>query len=133
MKTVRVSEAVWDEIAKRGNFGETVDDVLRRVFKLDPSSESNPNFDQTASGQNSRRRRNKATNRMSAHISNRRLVVDFASGHRREFKLPDKSDKTGIRSTRDEACAFAEEHEATLGQVNAVKKALTGAGYYVSR
>jgi len=35
MRTLEVSNAVWDEIAKRGKFGETVDDVLRREFSID--------------------------------------------------------------------------------------------------
>jgi len=70
---------------------------------------------------------------MSSDVLSGKLIVEFASGHRREFKLPSKSDKQGIYSVRDEACPFAEEHEATLGQTNAVKKALTDAGYYVSR
>ena len=133
MKTVRVSEDVWDEIAKRGKFGESVDDVLRRVFGIDPVPETEVSYEQRSDSPRTSRRRNRATNRMSSHVSNGRLIVDFASGHRREFKTPDKSDKSGIRRVRDEACAFAEEHEATLGQVNAVKKALTDAGYYVSR
>jgi hypothetical protein len=33
-KKIPVSDAVWDEIAKRGSFGETEDTVLRRVFDL---------------------------------------------------------------------------------------------------
>ena len=35
MRTIKVSENVWNEIAKRGKFGETEDDVLKRVFGLD--------------------------------------------------------------------------------------------------
>lgn len=37
-RSIQVSGAVWAEIAKRGNFGETEDDVLRRVFGLAPES-----------------------------------------------------------------------------------------------
>jgi hypothetical protein len=33
-KQVMLSDTVWGEIAKRGNFGESEDDVLRRVFEL---------------------------------------------------------------------------------------------------
>lgn len=128
---MRVSEEVWDEIAKRGKFGESVDDVLRRVFDLEPDAQNEkriPTKRQSTPG-----RMNKATNRMSADVSNRRLIVAFRSGDREEFKLPDKSDKQGIRTVRDKASVFAERNGATLGQVNAVKKALTEAGYYVSR
>ena len=73
-----------------------------------------------------------------------RVVMEEYGHHYRFFELgremgvaedrmlPEKTDKSGIRRTRDQACAFAEEHDATLGQVNAVKKALTEGGYYVS-
>ena len=131
MRTVRISDEVWDEIAKHANFGDSVDDVLRRVFGL--ASELDDHASQPNTRVPRRPRRNRATNRMSSHVSNGRLIVDFASGHRREFKLPQKTDKSGIRLVRDEACLFADEHDATLGQLTAVKKALTDAGYYVSR
>ena len=32
--TIRLSMDVYHEVAKRGVFGESVDDVLRRVFEL---------------------------------------------------------------------------------------------------
>ena len=32
MRTIRISNEVWDEIAKKGKFGENEDDVLRRQF-----------------------------------------------------------------------------------------------------
>lgn len=31
-RTVRITHDVWDQIAKHGKFGETVSDVLRRIF-----------------------------------------------------------------------------------------------------
>ena len=34
MRTIRISEQVYKEIAKRGKFGETPNDVLERVFKI---------------------------------------------------------------------------------------------------
>ena len=34
MRNIRISEEVWQAIAKEGKFGETEEDVLRRVFKL---------------------------------------------------------------------------------------------------
>ena len=35
MVKIDVSEIVWKKIAAQGKFGETEDDVLRRVFKVD--------------------------------------------------------------------------------------------------
>ncbi len=125
MKTIRISEDVWNAIAAKGKFGETVDDVLRKVFGIVDSAKTS-----TFKGST---RRNKATNRMSANIERNKLIVEFQTGDRNEWKLPDRSDKNKIRSVRDSASEFAESIGATLGQVNAVKKALTDAGYYVSR
>ena len=34
MRTIRISDEVWDEIAKHGKFRENEGDVLRRVFGL---------------------------------------------------------------------------------------------------
>ena len=33
-RTIRISEDVYNEIAERGNFGDTPDTVLRKVFGL---------------------------------------------------------------------------------------------------
>ena len=46
---------------------------------------------------------------------------------------PLKTDKPALVSVRTAAVAFAGEHGATLGQVNAVKKALTENGYHLMR
>ena len=40
--TARLSLAVYAEISKRGVFGETVDDVLRRVFELPENDDVRP-------------------------------------------------------------------------------------------
>ena len=130
MRTVRVSDEVWDQIAKRGKFGESVDDVLRRVFGLDAAVENEVSDERQSRAPrfSTGRRRNKATNRMSSHVSNGRLVVDFAAGHRREFTTPEKSDKSGIRRVRDEACAFAEEHGATVSTIGMKRGRLNAIG-----
>lgn len=46
-KKIEISQEVWDEIARRGSFGESEDTVLRRVFGLSNASETSP----TAGGQ----------------------------------------------------------------------------------
>jgi negative regulator of replication initiation len=125
MKTIRISEAVYEQIAKRGVFGETPDDVLRRVFKLTPKTST------TMTG--GRRSPRKATNRMSARVEAGKLSVSFQTGEAESWDLPAKNDTEGIRKVRDDATEFAEMCGATEGQVNAVKKALTDKKYYVSR
>ena len=126
MRTVRISEAVYEVIASKGSFGETVDDVLRREFGVIDCSK-------TKSASKLGRRRNFATNRMSANISQGRLVVEFATGERKEWVLPVKSDKGKIRKSKDEAGVFAQNCGATEGQVNAVYKALTEGGYHLTK
>jgi len=41
MRTIRISEQVYKEIAKRGKFGETPNDVLERVFKITKTKPQN--------------------------------------------------------------------------------------------
>jgi negative regulator of replication initiation len=38
MKTIRISDDVWNAMAEYGKFGETPDDVLRRVLKISPNT-----------------------------------------------------------------------------------------------
>ena len=35
MKTIRISDDVWKAMAEHGKFGETPDDVFRRILKID--------------------------------------------------------------------------------------------------
>jgi uncharacterized protein (TIGR02391 family) len=77
-------------------------------------------------------RQRKATQRMSVRIRDNSIVVAFADSAS-EWLLPPREDKEGIRRVRDAAVGFATACGATLGQRNAVKKALTDTGYYVSR
>ena len=136
MRTIRISEGVWQAIAERGRFGETEDDVLRRVFEL-PAGVADGNGSGNSSalqGTRSRgRRRNLATKRLSAYVENQSLVLAFAGGPERRWKLSNRGDKAALKRVRTEAVEFAEEAGATLGQVNAVKKALTEAGYHLTK
>jgi len=34
MRTIRISDEVWNVMAKHGKFGETPDDVFRRILKI---------------------------------------------------------------------------------------------------
>ena len=139
MHTITISEPVWQAIASRGKFGETEDDVLRRVFNLAANTDttggnevkqlSNATTRQRSSGP----RHSRATDRMSSYISGTNLQVSFASGTSSSWPLPSKTDKAALRAMRDKAIAFATKNKATIGQVNAVKKALTDAGYHLTK
>jgi hypothetical protein len=136
MRTIDVSEEVWQAIAAQGKFGETEDDVLRRILKL-PVSTDQPRAPSKGNGASRRPsalpRRSFATQRMSAYINNGQLHVSFAGGPARSWSLPGKSDKAALLTMREKAVAFVRENNATLGQVNALKKTLTDAGYYLTR
>lgn len=133
MRTIKVSEDVWCAIASQGKFGETEDDVLRRVFKLPPDSiaegpNTSPNIPKGRLP-----RKSFAKQKMSSYIQSNHLHVSFQDGSSDSWILPNRSDKNGIRTVRDRAVAFAKENKATIGQINAVKKALTDNGYHLTK
>lgn len=133
MRTIKVSEDVWQAIAGRGKFGETEDDVLRRVFELPPDSGNNGDYTAKDIPTPRHPRKSYAKQRMSSYIKSNHLHVSFQDGSSDSWELPDRDDKSGIRSVRDKAVLFAKENDATIGQVNAVKKALTDAGYHLTK
>jgi hypothetical protein len=122
MRTIRISSEVWEALAKVGRFGETPDQVLRRVFKVNGTSRA-------AAFQ----KRRIATKRMTREAIDGKYTVAFADGASKNWSLPEKSDKTGIRRVRDAAIKFARENGATDGQIAAVMKGLTEAGYHLSK
>jgi len=133
MRTIRVSEEVWQVIANHGKFGETEDDVLRRILKLPPQSSTD---DLTKSSEINRGRfprRSFAKQRMSSYISNNQLQITLQDGTSRSWTLPNRSDKAGIKAVRDKAVTFVRENGATIGQINAVKKTLTDTGYHLTK
>lgn len=119
MRTIRISDEVWNKIAEQGKFGETEDDVLRRVFKIPGKSEAGP------------KKKRFATDRMTVKIQDNQLIISFVSGKSNRFDLPGKLDRDGIREVTREAMTYAEACGATEGQINAVRKKLTDAGYHI--
>ena len=127
MRTIRISKEVWEEIAKRGKFGETSDDVLKRVFKLTFEAGSDVDFPK-------KNLPDRAVRRMSARVTDDDyLVVSFLGGPSNKWKLPSKEDKNGIRGVKKLAVEFAENNKASIGQVAAVIKAMTDAEYWTSK
>jgi negative regulator of replication initiation len=127
MRTIRISEGVWNEIAKRGKFGETPDDVLRRVFSISPATVSETRPHKTIPLERAKRR-------MSARVrDDGYLIVEFVGGPSNKWQLPPKGDKDGIRKVKKLAVEFAENNEASIGQVNAVIKAMTDAEYWTTK
>jgi len=127
MKTIRISEDVWNAMASVGKFGETPDDVLRRVFGIADSVSA------SGSVEAPRPLRRLSQTRMTTKIVDGKLLVRFEGGKSREWLLPDKNDKMEIKYIREQAIEFATSNGATMGQLNAVRKALTEAGYHLTK
>ena len=125
MRTIRISEEVWNEIAKRGKFGETADIVLKKVFSLDQSARDNPGV--------GRSRGKFAKDRLTARIEGDELLVRFASGVSRTFSLTEKTDRIQIAELTSNVMDFVKMHGGTIGQINAARKALTDAGFHITK
>ena len=135
MRNIRISDAVDRYIEKHGKFGENYDDVLRRLFKL-PSTGVPPSpAETTLTASVARRtRREIATREMKAGMTGTTLSVGFENEAPRTWELPhNKQDKAQIRRIRDLATEYAVGRGATDGQRNAVGKAISEAGYYLTR
>ena len=130
MRTIRISEEVWDEIAQRGVFGETPDIVLKRVFGLDKRTTQHRQVKKDGIVKTSTKPRY-ATDRLSTRIYDESLLVSFASGKSRGFRLPDRLDREAIRDLTEEVMKYVEDQGGTIGQINAARKALTDAGYHI--
>jgi hypothetical protein len=126
VKTVKISEAVYEEVARRGKFGETVDDVLRRELGVGGRG----------STVRSAQRKVYATRRMTPTVGSDGqadyLQVSFEGGPSKRWRLPAKDDKAGLRSVLHEAFSFAESEGATEGQLKYIRKELNDAGYYLN-
>jgi hypothetical protein len=132
-RTIRISDAVWDAIAGEGRFGETEDDVLRRKYGLPTNAVWAGRATHTEPANGPRMRRTFAKTRMSSYVTANQLHVEFSGGSRKAWPLPDRKDKLAIKQLRETAVSFARQHGASHGQENAVRKALTSAGYHVTK
>lgn len=75
----------------------------------------------------------RSTIRLTTKVEDDKLLVSFADGTARSWALPPRADKNAIRSVRTAAIEFAHGHGTTPGQENAIRKALTSAGYHLTR
>lgn len=139
MRTIKITEEVWQKIASHGKFGETEDDVLRRILGVPATTEIYPKrstvapSSSPASQASSGRRRSFATQRLTSYINLNQFHVEFQDGASSSWALPDPKDKTNIRAVLEKALSFAREHGASVGQVNAVRKTLTNEGYHLTK
>ncbi len=120
MRTINISDAVWNELANKGKVGETVDDVLRRLLKI--------KHDRRAQALATMRKRF-GTQRISAKVEGEKLIVRFENGPWREWPLPPKTAKAALRSITYQTIDFARHNGASEAQIIAVRKSLNDAGY----
>lgn len=130
MRTIRISEEVWNEIANRGVFGETPDIVLRRVFGVVNMSDDEQKIKRNVY-MKTRKKARYATDPLTARIEDNTAIMSFASGASRNFPLPDRLNREEIRNVTTDVINFVEKHGGTEGQINAARKALTDAGYHI--
>jgi negative regulator of replication initiation len=134
MHHIRLSEEVWQKIAEQGQFGETEDDVLRRVFKLPSVTAEERHQRRRGGGHRGRGNTRYATQRMSVRVEDKQLVISFEDGASNTWKVPHVRNKVAIRNMLENAMSFALENGATdPGQTNTVRKALTDAGYHLTK
>ena len=136
MRTIRISDEVWLAIAHEGKFGETEDDVLRRVFEIPIKSEGSP---MTINGRVQDRRnlssprRRFAEKRMTPYIVGDKLHIEFEDGDHYDCQLPARNDKVEISTITHNAISWAKSHGATLGQMNYVRQVLTRNDYHITK
>jgi len=132
------NEEDLNDIAKRGNFGEKKNDDPMRMFEL-PASSVTRNETMKERKKISTPSRAKyirqpfARQKMTPYISRNQFHIEFQDGGSRSWTLPDPKDKAGIREILYKAIAFAKEHRASRGQINAVRKKLTDEGYHLTK
>jgi hypothetical protein len=68
---------------------------------------------------------------MRAEVQGKTLQVQFEGDDEESWELAAKGDKTALRVVRDKAWAFARARGASEGQLRAIQKALSDAGYYL--
>lgn len=119
VRIIRIDDEVWQAIARKGRFGETANDVLRRVFGLDRENTQvrTKDVSQNTVMHPRRQRRRWATRRMRAMVKDGKLYVGFEGGASREWVLPSQWDKDALRRVTYDALEFAEGNGATNGQL----------------
>ena len=86
MRTIRISDDVWHAMAKHGKFGDTPDDVFRRIFKI------NKNDAPINSQQPKVRKIDFVDSLLIAKTGNRKTKAEIIELYRKQF--PSVSEKT---------------------------------------
>lgn len=126
------------DTAKCGNFVEKTNEGPMCMFEL-PASSGYRNEIMKEKGSISTprkaqyRRQPFASQKMASCISHNQLHLEFQDGGSCSWTLPNPKDKARIREVLYKAMAFAKDHHASRGQINAVRKKLTDEGYHLTK
>jgi len=128
MKRENIDDDVWEFVRKHGDFlhDKTWCDALRRALRI-PISGTPPAKAKPGRG-------NRITAKpLHRDINDKEVIFGFGDAPRKSWKLPpSKDDKQEVRRIRDEALAFGRANGATAGQLNAIAKTFSDAGYYLT-
>jgi len=128
MKTIQISEELWDEIARI-----IANDIIKQATKPinEPGNEGPKELIPSVSRKFLRKPR-RAETRLSIDVNDNMLKLFFEGGDPQSWTLPlDKRDTERIREALYKALDFAAMQGASEGQLKAIRKALTEQGYYL--
>jgi hypothetical protein len=133
MKRENIDDDVWGHVAQKyGKFGDRWCDALRRGLGI-PIPRKTPAKAQSPGSEGGGRNRF-AEIRLDRKTTDEEIAFRFGDGPWKTWKLPiDKVNTQEVRRIREEALDFGRANGATDGQLNAIGKAFSDAGYYLNR
>jgi hypothetical protein len=138
-RVIRISDTTYELLGKHAQAFETPDAVMFRILQnlkvpqRPQGTVLQPPGSVTAVSARSRGP-NRSKRRLRTSAKGGELMVEFAGEKVRTWSLPQsQSDKAKIRAVRDDAWAYARSVGASDGQLRAIQKALSDAGYHLLR
>jgi hypothetical protein len=133
MKRENIDDDVWEHIAQKyGRFGDRWCDALRRGLGIPIPRKTSAKARNAGAKRGGRNRF--AEIRLDRKTTDKEIAFRFGDGPWKTWKLPtDKENTQEVRRIRGEALDFGRANGATDGQLNAIGKAFSDAGYYLNR
>ena len=133
MKRENIDDDVWQYVADEyGRFGDRWCDALRRGLGIPLPAQ--PATRARIARANGDGRRRLAEVRLDRRTRDREIAFRFGNGPWKTWTLPtDRENTIEVRRIRDEAVDYGRANGATEGQLNAIRKAFSDAGYYLAR
>ena len=133
MKRENIDDDVWEHVAQKyGKFGDRWCDALRRGLGIPIPRKTSAKARNAGAKRDGRNRIAKI--RLDRKTMDKEIAFRFGNGPWKTWKLPiDKENTQEVRRIRGEALDFGRANGATDGQLNAIGKAFSDAGYYLNR